>query len=475
MSTDFYAHRICFHGDLDQIGRLRGVRRYWATPHKHPDNPIMRAGQTPYEEDDTAISPHVMYDPESDSWRLWYCVTARPLVGDCLSPLAMATSTDGITWERPKLGLIEHNGSRENNLVYVSEGKAVSGPGILFDPEDADPSRRYKLFYCTQEWNPQTGNKTASDCRVAFSPDGINWQPFEQNPVLNILSDTRHCLCRDRSTGRYVCCVRLRINAEGKLLYRHGDPITADDVRCVGRIESEDFIHWTEPELIIAPGPWTTAGDQYYGLTAFAYEGAFLGLLQVFHRYAPNFGYSDEQLVYSEDSRHWQPIGDTFFLPAGPAGTWDAGWVDASAHVVVLNDHIRFYYRGSNRSHGGGPQDHFPHSLGLATLRRDGFAFLKPPAHEGTFASHPFSMRRVELRVNADASVGRISAAILGSEDRPLEGYTHEDCQSLRQDSIEQVMRWTHHNQLPVGKALRLELRLRDAALYSLWLKEPDT
>ena len=100
------------------------------------------------------------------------------------------------------------------------------------------------------------------------------------------------------------------------------------------------------------------------------YEGAYLGLLQVFHRYPPNYGYQEEQLVRSEDTRHWRPAGDSMFLTAGEPGEWDSGSLGVAPRVVVRDKDIPFYYGGTPRSHGGGTPMPLPEGgIGIATLR----------------------------------------------------------------------------------------------------------
>jgi hypothetical protein len=250
-------------------------------------------------------------------------------------------------------------------------GKAVSGAGVLLDPDDPNPDRRYKLFYCTQTW--------------------------------------------------------------------------------------------------------TTAGDSYYGLTVIPYAGAYLGLLQVFHRQAPNCGYLEEQLVISDDARRWRPAGDSMFLTAGEPGAWDCGSVGAAPRVVVRDQDLLFYYSGTPRSHGGGTPPPLPEDgLGLAILRRDGFACLWPPWHEGVLTTHPDASSGQTLRVNTDAACGQVSAAVQDSSSRPLPGYAHDDCLPVRADSTDALLRWQRHAALPVGQGVQIEFRVREASLYSFALDQPE-
>ena len=46
----------------------------------------------------------------------------------------MATSTDGLHWERPKLGLVEYGGNKANNILYASaEGERNDGVSVCHD------------------------------------------------------------------------------------------------------------------------------------------------------------------------------------------------------------------------------------------------------------------------------------------------------------------------------------------------------
>ena len=55
------------------------------------------------------------------------------------SKLCLATSKDGVHWEKPNLGKVEYKGSRDNNILPPG-----SGIPTLLDPNETDPSRRYK-------------------------------------------------------------------------------------------------------------------------------------------------------------------------------------------------------------------------------------------------------------------------------------------------------------------------------------------
>ena len=109
-------------------------------------------------------------------------------------------SSDGITWTKPELGLVEFAGSKANNIVvgagpapdetppYPGQGQCHN-PSVIKRPWEKDPAKRYALFCYGQEYRW---------ARVAFSPDGRRWTfapetrekgLFSSSDVLNFLWD----------------------------------------------------------------------------------------------------------------------------------------------------------------------------------------------------------------------------------------------------------------------------------------------
>ena len=61
---------------------------------------------------------------------------------------AHAASGDGITWHKPKLGIIDFDGSTVNNLVW--KGQAVNLAPFRDDNPDAKSEERYKAVARTR-------------------------------------------------------------------------------------------------------------------------------------------------------------------------------------------------------------------------------------------------------------------------------------------------------------------------------------
>ena len=95
----------------------------------------------------TRCSP--AWDPERKVYKFW--VIAGAPKGES-SGTAYVESEDGLHWTKPSLRQREYDGSKENNFVTL-DPKLPWGPNyieaVLRDPNDPDPSRRYKaLMVC---------------------------------------------------------------------------------------------------------------------------------------------------------------------------------------------------------------------------------------------------------------------------------------------------------------------------------------
>ena len=69
---------------------------------------------------------------DGSGYKIYYGNTGN-FQGVCL-----ATSTDGLNWTRPMLGLISFNGSTQNNIVI----KGTANGSVYYDTHDPNPNRR---------------------------------------------------------------------------------------------------------------------------------------------------------------------------------------------------------------------------------------------------------------------------------------------------------------------------------------------
>ena len=92
--------------------------------------------------------------------------------------VCLAESSDGINWDKPILGLVEFNGSRNNNIIL--DAREDTSPAINFAPFiDANPNapaaERYKAF---------ANNRGYKGLYALSSPDGIHWTQMFDEPVI---------------------------------------------------------------------------------------------------------------------------------------------------------------------------------------------------------------------------------------------------------------------------------------------------
>ncbi|HMR18424.1 MAG TPA: hypothetical protein PKA53_03910, partial [Sphingobacterium sp.] len=86
-----------------------------------------------------------------------------------------ASSTDGINWEKPNLGLHAFNGSTNNNIILIGNDRQTTHNFAAFydSKPGVDPAERFKGVGGVAS-NPSRPNETKGLFRYV-SPDGINW------------------------------------------------------------------------------------------------------------------------------------------------------------------------------------------------------------------------------------------------------------------------------------------------------------
>lgn len=414
----------------------------------------------------------VIYDDEADLFKCWYKsfivdeasvktpLTARPqqpyFGGEREEGLLYATSRDGLRWHKPALGLIEFEGSRANNIVMRRATHGLHAGGLLKDPRDPDPARRYKFFHL---------NARAGRMGTCFSADGLRWSQPALWQRHDAVGDTHNNVIWAPELGRYVGITRGW--SQGAF----------QGLRTVLRSESEDFRYWTEP-LEIMRG--ADAHDQIYSMPIVQYAGLYIGLPAVFHKgrkEAADWDTVDTELAWSADTVNWQRIcpGQPF-IPRGqgsyPDGQYDCGCIYAAAPIFsgeAPGSKIYLYYGGSNGLHNSWREG----SLNLATLEADRFAALRSRDRQqnALLSTAPLRLEADCITLNAAiGSGGSLRAALLDGAGASIAGYALEDCLPLKTGGGAIELRWRgKHGTGAPGDARRLLFELRNAALYAIY------
>jgi len=397
---------------------------------------------------------------DGDVYRMWY----RSGEGDTANNReatfrgCYAESHDGIHWEKPNLGLVSYQGSTENNILFPPGGIEGANPSVIKDP-NAPTSERYKLI---------TRSKVINGY---FSEDGLRWRPVATNPLLTEGPfDSHNILLWDDERERYVIYMRgIDQSVPGPFIGGR---------RAIRRSESADFLHWSDPELVLTADEDDLTNLHLYTNAAVKYERAaraymvFPMVLYPDREYptAPFPGLSDVQFVTSRDGIHWER---RFRKPYLSPGLDERSWVDRNPTVgkgivPIGSTELSMYYSEFNRS----SETRFRR----ATLRTDGFVSVEGPyTGWGEFVTHPvtFAGKRLEMNYSTSGG-GSILVELQDEEGTAIPGLTIEECGEIYGDKIEGIVVWQDGDDVSslAGNPVRLRVRLRDAHLFAFRFQE---
>jgi len=430
--------------DDTAIERLDGVVKGVVPAEKTSEEPLIGRDQ-PWE-DQWIIGAYInaIHDEEENLFKIWYGVGRKlsDARGEQEDGLAYAVSEDGIHWDKPILDLVEDSGSRANNLVFPMF-RWGAGTGVMKDPVETDPARRYKMLFMFQCAEMAFAGITQPVC-VAYSADGIHWNVPRGwlNPVIPEGSDTQLNAYWEPKLRRYVVYLRGRPN-----------------VRIICMSESHDFEHWTPREIIVRPDEHDPPQDhEFYGMSSLAYRDLRIGFLSVFHtlnegwiaqnqieEWMPEWmNRMDVQLTYSKDGRAWHRAGNREpILVCSPRGSGDSGCVYPPHAPFIMGDEIWVYYGGSNELHGEPPRygEEPRRGIYLAKIKKDRLVCLKTEG-QGIVTTTPLSVNPQALWINADATGGSVRVELVDPFDRVVPGFSRDDCIPFSGDEIEHRIAW---------------------------------
>ena len=467
------------------VEKMQGVQRVVHRALKHPANPIV-VGDKPWDAYRPQVYGTVQYDAPRDLFRMWYLAIPshvlspdpEPIVGGFkrighTTLVGYAESQDGYRWTKPNLGIVPFNGSRNNGLVNIGRDNS-EGVSIVHQPNDPDPSRRYKAVFWEHRVEPTTAptgrqildrDPRPDGMWVSFSSDGLHWTNYRENPVIPHGSDTGQCVLYDAALKKYVLYSRLGVG------------------RRISRSTSDDFLTWSQPQLVFAADTSDPPGTQVYGAGFCLYEGYYIGTPWMF--YQGTNQRIDVQLIHSRDGIHWnRTAGRERILPNGPAGAWDSGIIFTASHPVVLDDRILIYYSAFQGDHHGHPQRDWEESkkyyrggIGVATLRRDGWVSLDLMFGGGEVVTRPLRIppatggdETPRLILNTNAFTGDVRVTLQNVDGKPIPGF--ESSHNLHGDFLRAEVSWPGHALAElVGQTVRIRFRGRLAKLYSFWIE----
>lgn len=416
------------------------------------NHPVVRGTaitfDAPWEGDTCA---YVTIFRDGDRYRMYYRGSnetpppAHPMV------TCMAESTDGIVWTRPKLGLFEFNGSKDNNIVFT-------GPGAdTFTPfKDSNPrvpaDERYKAVAVMR---PGGDRKKKAVLYALVSQDALRWKQMGTDPIITDGAfDSQNLTFWDAERGEYVCYFRD---------FKNG-------VRMIKRATSKDFRTWSTPEEVVYKG--APAEDLYTNAITpyFRAPYVYLGFPK---RFMPDRkvvaehkspGVSDGVFMSSRDGLNFHLWNEAFIRPGQDIGNWtDRSIMTAWGLLDLRPEEISLYYSEHYR--------HPTNRLVRATIRTDGFCSLHAGGERGEVVTKPVIFAGGELVINyATSAMGSIRVELQDGSGKPIAGFGLEDCPPIYGDEIEHVVRWNSGSSVSAlaGKSVRLRFEMLDADLYSI-------
>jgi hypothetical protein len=435
---------------------------------------ILIKATEPWEGNSAYIYGTVLKDePAGTGYRMWYCAYLKEKYFVCY-----ATSKDGVNWIKPRLGIIDFNGSKENNICRVGGGT------VVYDPDDKDALRRYKMMSFDGEIKANFGYN------VYFSPDGLNWTHYP-TPVLPY-GDVSN-VAYDREKKLFIATTKQR------MLVSNTSVTPGKNDRATFVSVSADFVNWHAPGQPNSLWSLAVEGDpdddrlvvskggieaNVYGMPVYPYQGVYIGFPWFFDittygtgEFAvTGDGKIQPQVAISRDLRHWDRPSREPVLPLGKAGAWDDGTLYTASNMLVGEHDMTVYYGAMNLPHGGNALNMLQYArIAKATWRRDGFVSLYNGGSDtGKVTTKTFTFTGKQLKVNAKLdNVGSLHVEILDKNGVAINGYTIAQSKTINKDQYAATVQWDNGadvSQLQ-GKEIKLRFHLLGGNLYSYWFQ----
>lgn len=388
-------------------------------------------------------------------------------------------STDCRTWQRPTLGQVEFEGSRENNLVALNFYLTV------FKDPIAAPEERYKAlwhgdcdmnrFKQIKDRRPWSFPGTQFDpgrvhsIRAAVSPDGFKWTELADSVSLEP-SDTHIVGYYDRLLKEYVLYTRnfmLGPEAEG-FPYSESRRSAFLTRRAIGRTESRDFREFPPSEVIIETGNDMPPTDTYYTNCRTAIPGApdhHLMFPAIYHQATDTTSIA---MFTSHNGKNWSRAPGSPVLTTSEFGKWDGGCVFAVPELVELPDgDWALPYTGFIYPHKY-PRGAWKYSVGLAVWPK-GRVMGIVADEKGEFTTAAVVAPGQRLRINAVTErAGSILVEVADLDGKPIAGRTFAEAVPILGDQQWTPVKWKDRDDIgvEVGKPVEFRVRMDHARIY---------
>lgn len=363
----------------------------------------------------------------------------------------VAESADGIHFTRPKLGLVEAGGTKDNNVVWRGVESHNFSPFLDANPE-AKPEERYKALGGVKKpgknWHQ---GETPGGLYAFASADGIHWTKMKDEPVITKGAfDSQNLAFWDAPRDRYVAFSR----------------IFSNKVRAIQSSTSPDFLGWSDgvPHRYAEGVPM----EHFYTSATVPCPTAPHLFLSFPKRFVPGrkkvpahevVGVSDAVFMSSRDGVNWdRPFLEAWVRPGPDPKNWtDRNNMTANGIVATGEGEWSLYISEHYR--------HDDHRIRRLSVRQQGFASMHGGAAGGSFTTKPLIVGGPKLYLNyATSAAGSLRVEVLDEEGKAL-----AEAPELYGDEFEAP---ALDLSAQLGRTVRLRVSLKDADLYALRFAE---
>ena len=472
-----------------------------------PANPLLE-GDVPWDSGGVGIHGSVFRDPATNKWRAYLvCTPPEETTEGWPQPwnsrnaskrrLCIFDSADGVHWTRPTLSEVSFGDQKATNILLHLEQGTAAYSSVIFDSADREtPYHMYVLREKSSEGVPPLGK---NGFYLYHSADGYKWE-LANTPITGPITGDSGFIYRYKP-NEYVS------------YYRIGQPKQPQDYlpayedsprRTIMRATSTNGIQWTQDTAMDLTGDGLDHTDtQYQELVPLRVEGGYLATVTMYH---PISQTQDVRVAASRDGSHWWFPDRRPALGNTPLGDYGGGLVWQSQNLIVENGKLYMYYGGTEGTHREiadslAPStsvgyledviDHGAHFLPFnAALCRASWQYDRMYALISSAGGPTVGMAVTKTRVLANKQLwvnivtrpakqspipgfdeGYLQVELLDSMDRPIAGFSRDDCAPLKGDHHAIQVKWRGGKRAP-KEATKAKFYIKRVFLYGFDFRE---
>jgi hypothetical protein len=453
-----------------------------ATLHLHEPQPreVVLQHDTPWE------GPFCLYHTiiqDGDRYLLYYRgwqTPSEPAV------YCVATSEDGMHFERPQIGRHAWHGSQQNNIILAQEPYTHTVAPFIDTRPGVAAAERYKAL-SRNLTEPDSEGKREAFLHGMVSADGFTWSLLGDQPVISDGKfDSQNVGFWSAAEDQYVAYYRTFSKHEGMEENHRGPTTTATSLRRIKRATSKDFVNW-EPGVVMdyRQGDGQAPAEEFYINQTRPYFRAphiYVALPARFmdQRHAVSAAELEQIDVHETQLT---ACSDACFMTARPGNDWyDRTFMEAFIKPRIGANHwtARCNYPVDGVVQTGPEEmslyvcEHYAqpqNQVRRYSLRLDGFSSVRAPHSGGELMTKPIVFIGAELELNyATSAAGSLRVEIRDEQGRPIPGFSLRDSIDIFGNRIAGRAAWKQGTDVSslAGRTVSLRFVMRDADLYSL-------